>query len=67
MTCDCSGFADDRPANPAGDFSKDAGNVKALSVGRGLGEGGREPANRPNRPNHAKCRELNSCLVGPWG
>ena len=27
----------DCPANPAAGFSKDAGNVKALSVGRGFG------------------------------
>ena len=27
----------DRPANPAAGVSNDAGNVKALSVGRGFG------------------------------
>ena len=34
-------FAIDHRANPAAGFSKDAANVKALSLGRGLGEGGR--------------------------
>ena len=34
-------FANNCPANPAAGISKDAGNVKALSLGRGLGEGGR--------------------------
>ena len=33
----------DRPSHPAANISKDAGNGKALSLGRGLGEGGREP------------------------
>ena len=30
---------DHHPVNPAARFATDAGNVKALSVGRGLGEG----------------------------
>jgi hypothetical protein len=33
-------FSADRPANPAAGIAKGAGNVKALSWGRGLGEGG---------------------------
>jgi hypothetical protein len=33
-------FLADRPANPAAGITKGAGNVKALSWGRGLGEGG---------------------------
>ena len=37
-----SGFTNNPPANPAAGFAKDMGNVKALSLGRGLGEGGRE-------------------------
>lgn len=35
-------FSADRPANPVTRVSKDAANVKALSLGRGLGEGGRK-------------------------
>jgi len=36
-------FPADLPAHPAVSMTQDAGNVKALSRGRGLGEGGRSP------------------------
>jgi PDZ domain len=41
------GFADVRPANPAASIFKWAANVKALSLGRGLGEGGRQSIAAP--------------------
>ena len=35
-------LSDNRPANPVACYFRDAGSVKALSLGRGLGEGGRK-------------------------
>ena len=49
----------DHPANPAVGIAKDTGNVKALSLGRGLGEGGR----CSHASFFARCSSKISCTV----